>query len=249
MLRSMNDLQGFTLRAKDGDIGRVDEFYFDDDRWAVRYVVADTGSWMGRRVLISPISFTSTDWNAKAMDVSLTRDQIRKSPDADLHGPVSRQYEQGYSAYYGYPPYWIGPGYWGAAAHPGQLSSMATARAERAATAAALEDRAESHLRSSSEVKGYHIQATDGEIGHVDDFLVDDQNWAIRYLRVDTSNWIGGKAVLVPQSALRDVSWRDQKIHVGISREQVKNSPEYDPSRLDPDYEQRLGAYYTAVRR
>ena len=247
MLRSMNDLKGFTLHAKDGDIGRVDEFYFDTERWAVRYIVVDTSSWMGRRVLISPISFTALDWRRRAMDVSLTKEQIRKSPDADLRNPVSREYEGSYMLHYGYTPYWIGPAHWGPAAHPGQLSSMAAA--ERAAYATEAEERTESHLRSSGEVTGYHIQATDGEIGHVDDFLVDDESWAIRYLRVDTSNWIGGRAVLVPQNALKDVSWREQKIRVGITREQVKNSPEYDPSRLDDQYEQRLGAYYTPVHR
>ena len=249
MLRSLNDLKGLTLHANDGDIGRIDDFYFDDERWAVRYAVVDTGSWMGRRVLISPISFTNTDWHARAMTVSLTKDQVRNSPAADLQSPISRQYEHGYFAYYGYSPYWIGPGYWGPAAHPGQLSGMAAAAAQRAAAATAVDENvAESHLRSSSEVKGYHIEATDGDIGHVDDFLVDDESWAIRYLRVDTSNWIGGKAVLVPHRALRDVSWRNQKIRVGLTREQVKNSPEYDPARLDQGYEQRLGEYYTARR-
>lgn len=249
MLRSMNDLKGFSLRATDGEIGRVDEFYFDDEKWTVRYVVVDTSGWMGRRVLISPVSFTRTDWKAAAMDVSLTRDRIRNSPDADFHRPISRQYERGYFDYYGYAPYWIGPGYWGPGVYPAALASAGAAQAERAAAAATLQDTPDSHLRSSKEVTGYHIQATDGEIGHVDDFLVDDESWSIRYLRVDTSNWIGGRAVLVPHHALKTVSWKDSLVSVNLTKEQVKNSPAYDPARLNRDYEQSLDAYYSVYSR
>jgi hypothetical protein len=244
MLRSATDLKGLRIRGTDGEIGSVDEFYFDDERWVIRYVVVDAGGWLGRRVLLSPISVTGTDWSARALNVSLTRDRIRKSPDADFDAPISRKFERMYYDYYAYSPYWMGAGYWGAAYLPGALAAAGAARVEKARAAAALEEGADPRLRSSREVTGYHIQATDGEIGHVDDFVIDESSWAIRYLRIDTSNWIGGKAVLIPQRALDNVDWRRQVINVRLTREQVRNSPELEPHGFTTEYEQRLDTHY-----
>jgi hypothetical protein len=140
--------------------------------------------------------------------------------------------------------YWLGNAFWGPEAYPEAKTSSEVARATNARTAAAVEEMSESHLHSCNTVAGFHIHAIDGEIGHVDDFIVDDRSWAICYLRVDTSNWIGGKAVLVPQRALEDVNWYDSTIRVGVTRDKVLNSPEYDAEMLNREYEQRLDAYY-----
>lgn len=248
MLRSANELKGLTVRGDDGDVGHVDDFYFDDDRWTVRYIVVETGGWLARRVLISPASFRSTDWRGGAIDLSLTRDRIRNSPDADLHAPISREYERAYSAHYGYAPYWAGPGYWGIGAYPAALAYSAalyTAGATRAErTAAAVQESPEAHVRSSTAVIGDHIQATDGEIGHVDDLVVDDESWAIRYLRVDTSNWMGGKPVLVPQRSLQQADWASAKIHVALTKDQIQRSPRYDAGVLNREDQARLDTYY-----
>lgn len=242
MLRSSTELMGFTIRGTDGDVGTVDDVFFDDEKWVVRYIVVNTGGWLGRRVLISPLSFSGTDWSAKAIDLSLTRDRIRNSPDADLDGPISREYERGYYGYYAYPLYWDGPGFWGPSPYPGAL--MAGAGGIDARGFGAVEHTSDSRVRSGRTLMGNHIEATDGEIGHVDDLIVDDESWAIRYLRIDTSNWIGGKAVLAPQRALREVNWLESKVRVALTREQVKNSPEYDPRVLNREYEERLAAHY-----
>jgi hypothetical protein len=252
VLRSLEKLRRYSLHATDGDIGQVDEFYFDDQHWAIRYMVVDTGVWLGRRVLVAPIAIKRPDWERRSIDVALTKEQVKNSPSVDLHRPVSRLYESQYFAYFGYTPYWGGPGMWASASYPGSFADgtiaaqRAVADAERAAAASEnLEGRgAESHLRSSREVKGYHIQAIDGEIGHVDDFVVDDRTWAIRFIEVDTSNWIGGKSVLVPQSALRNVNWVDHTLSVALTREQVERSPGAGPGGLTDDYERRLAAHY-----
>lgn len=256
MLRSINELNDFTIRGTDGEIGHVDDFFFDDEKWTIRYMVVATGGWLGRRVLISPMSFSNTDWSAKAIDLSLTKERIRNSPDADLNGPISRAYERGYYGYYGYPPYWGGMGYWGPAEYPGALASTGAVRTDREVTSAravasaAVDDRPDPHVRSCKGVVGHHIHATDGEIGHVDDFIIDDASWAIRYLRIDTSNWIGGKAVLVPQRALRSVSWADARIDVALTKDQVWNSPEYDPGLLSrDDYTRELETHYRITKR
>ncbi len=245
MLRSTTELTGFTTRGTDGEFGKVDDFFFDDEKWAVRYIVVNTGGWLGRRVLISPMSFSSIDWDGKAIELSLTKDRIRNSPDADLNAPISREYERGFYGYYGYPLYWGGPGFWGPAPYPGALAAAAAADDHiDPGGLGRVEERSDSHVRSGRTVIGNHIQAVDGEIGHVDDLIVDDESWAIRYLRVDTSNWIGGRAVLVPQRALRDVNWLESKINVALTRDQVRNSPEYDPHLLNRGYEERLDTHY-----
>jgi hypothetical protein len=242
MLRSAKELKGFTVRGTDGEVGQLDDFFFDDERWTIRYIVVQTGGWLGRRVLISPVSFSGTDWSGGAIDLSLARDRIRNSPDADLHAPISREYETSHMAYYGYAPYWGGPDYWGMAAYPAALNGAVATRGDRAP--AAVQESREAHVHSSLAVLGYHIQASDGEIGHVDDLIIDDERWAIRYLRIDTSNWIGGKPVLVPQRALRRADWGRGTIEVALTKDQVHSSPRYDPGVLNREDEQRLEAHY-----
>ena len=240
MLRSMNELQGFQLHASDGDIGRLVECLFDDSKWTARYLLLDTGGWTRHQVLISPISVIHIDAVDRIVTVALTTRQIHDSPAPELYRPVSRQYERDYMNYYGYAPYWVGTDSWGSGRSPADLARSRVSASGRGADSGGGEPGWDSHLRSSRDVKGHHIQATDGEIGHVDDFLFDDQTWAIQYLRVDTSNWIGGRAVLVPRRALRDISWPEKKIYVELSRDEVANSPTYDPARLNREYEEQL---------
>lgn len=260
MLRSLQSLRGYALRAVDGEIGRVTDFYFDDEPWVVRYMVVDTGGWFGPEVLIVPESFRRADWTGRSIDVALTQDQVRNSPSVDVHQPVSRQYESRYYAYFGFSPYWGGPGTWAAAvptagAMPdGVLASQravaAVDDAERARRSAERGERSptrDSRLRSTKEVTGYHLQATDGEVGHVDDFIADDSTWAIRYIEIDTSNWIGGRSLLVPRWALRGVDWPMRQLRVGRTRDHIKNSPEHR-SEISLEDEQQLAAHYGAER-
>jgi uncharacterized protein YrrD len=249
----MKDLHGFRIGATDGDIGTVQECYFDDVSHTVRYLVVDTGGWLSeRRVLLSPIAFRSMDWEHKRITAALTKAQVEKSPDIDTEKPVSRQHEIVYYGYYGYTPYWAGSYLWGAFPYPYSGSGPAM-------TAADLErerrwnwdanDWNDPHLRSSREVTGYHIQATDGDIGHVEDLLVDDQSWKIRYMIVDTTNWWPGKKVLVAPDWISEVNWAESKVHVQLGREKIRTSPEYDPSRpVERSYEARLYGHYARPR-
>ena len=195
MLRNVTYLKGFAIRAPDGEIGTVEQFYFDDETWAIRYLVVNTGGWLpGRLVLVSPIALRQAEWQSKRLDVALTKKQIEDSPPIDTHKPVSRQHEAAYMGYFGYPYYWIGPFLWGLASYPAGLVAQREAVTEaKAAQAREGKEPADSHLRSTNEVTGYHIEAADGEIGHVADFIVDDETWAIRYLEVDMRNWWPGK--------------------------------------------------------
>jgi hypothetical protein len=264
MLLSARDLRGYAIAATDGDIGGLDDLYFDDQNWTVRYLVVDTGTWLpGRRVLISPLSVRAVSRSDGRVAVRLTRDQVEHSPDLDTHRPVTRQYETDLVRHYGLDPYWLGPLRWGAVPYPlaevppGHLAPPVSTEASEALAREGLhnvgdphvegltEERGDGHLHSAREVIGYAIEATDGELGHVEDFLVDDRSWAIRYMVVDTVNWWPGKKVLVAPEWIGPVSWADSKVPVAMSREQIKNAPEYDPSRpVEREHEQRLWDYY-----
>jgi hypothetical protein len=238
-------LNDFTIRATDGELGTVRDVYFDDETWAIRYLVVDTGKWLsGRHVLISPMSVVHTDWKAKQLDVALTARQVEHSPDIDTHQPVSRQHEAEYLGYYGYPYYWGGPYLWGPAFYPAGLAGFSNPSAEAIAERIR-EQSPDSHLRSTESVTGYHVEAADGEIGHVDGFVVDDEAWTIRYFEVATRNWLPGKKVLVSPAWIERVSWTDSKVFTGLSREAIKEAPEYIESRkITREYENRLYLHY-----
>ena len=237
MLVTAKELKGYRLRSLDGEIGKVEEFYFDDTHWAVRYIVAETGNWLkGREVLISPYALKGVDKAKKDVPIQLTRKQIEESPPLESHKPVSRQFEESYHGYYGFPAYWGGPNMWGSYAYIPREPKL------DAAAAAVAKDAWDPHLRSTAEVSGYHVQATDGAIGHVKDFIIDDTNWAIRYLVVDAS---AGKKVLVSPRWIKRVSWDDRKVFVTLTQDSVKTSPEYTEESLPTrEYETSLHGHY-----
>jgi sporulation protein YlmC with PRC-barrel domain len=229
MLQSLKQLYGNMLGASDGDIGTVKDFYFDDQNRAVRYVVADTGKWLaGRQVLISPRAFKSSHPTGKAMPVKLTRKQIEDSPAIDTHKPVSRQNEEEYHRHYGWPYYWEGDGLWGGMRGfpileaPPKFSSGKTP----AETGPKIEN-ADAHLRSTQAVTGYHVQATDGIVGHVCDFMMDDKSWAIDQLAVKTGHRFTGKEVRIPMNQVERISYAESTVHVKLTREAIEKSPEH----------------------
>ena len=236
MLHGVKKLRGCRVRASDGEIGEVREVYFDDERWVVRYLIVDTGGGLGgRKGLISPYAVRHVDWDRRTVNVDLTRQQVRESPGIDTDKPVSRQQEAELHRYYGYPAYWPYTTLWAWGAVPvamppdPELREQVLAQDEDASLEREHES-GDSHLRSSAEVTGYHIQATDEPVGHVEDFLFDDESWAIRYFAIDTRNWLPGRHVLIATQWIDEVSWPERTVHVGLTRRQIEESPEYDPS-------------------
>jgi len=229
MLRNIKRLCGNKLAASDGEIGHVKDFYFDDQKWAIRYVVADTGSWLpGRQVLLSPHAFRSLHQAGKLLAMNLTRKQIEDSPPADLHKPVSRQYEDEYYRYYGWPCYWEGSGLWGTGDIPRVEPPSEPFLAEAGVVNGTSPESSDAHLRSTQAVNGYHIQASDGTIGHICDFIMDDESWAIRQLVVKTGHRFSGKEVRL---ATRTVNWIDYKasrVWVDLTKEEIERSPVHD---------------------
>jgi len=239
MLSKAKTLKGYRLESLDGEIGKVKEFYFDDRHWTVRYLVADTGNWLtSRQVLISPYALNSVIKSEKHLSVELTKKQIEDSPSLESHKPVSLQFEDYYYCYYGWPAYWTGSSVWGDSPYIERNRNK-----WRASTKGAKAwDR---HLRSTYEVTGYHLQALDGEIGHIEDFIIDDETWAIRYLIINTGNWWPGKKVLVSPQWIERVSWSESKVFVNLSRDTIKESPEYtEEALITREYEIELHRHY-----
>jgi uncharacterized protein YrrD len=239
MLNKAKTLAGYKLHGLDGEIGKVEEFYFDDKHWTIRYLVANTGSWLtGRQVLISPYALKAMEKDEQTIAVNLTKEQIEDSPSLDTDKPVSRQFEHAYYGYYGWPMYWSGSYMWGNYPYIVRDPELWKISAQE-------KKKWDSNLRSTHEVSGYHIQAADGEIGHVEDFIIDDETWAIRYLIIDTQNWWPGKKVLVSPKWVHRVSWSESKAFIDLPRETIKQSPEYtDGDLLSRDYEKKLHEHY-----
>lgn len=231
MLHRLGELQRYAISAIDGEIGSVEEVYFDDSTWTIRYFVVNTGHWLtGRRVLISSVAIGNVDEKSNEIFVELSRNQIKDSPPMESKEPVSRRYEVDYFRYYGWPPYWDSIPY----APPAPASSNKPR-----------DRQADSRLRSSREVVGYNISAEDGEIGHVADFVIDENNFKLCYLEIDTRNWWPGKHVLLNPAWIAKIDWPRKSVFVDLCRDDIRSAPEYDPkSVIGRDYEIRLFEHY-----
>jgi sporulation protein YlmC with PRC-barrel domain len=249
MLRNTSEIIGYTIGAQDGQIGKVTDFLFDDDTWLVRWLVVDTGSWLsGRKVLLPPSALGHFSAIGDQFSVKLTKQQVKDSPGLDTDLPVSRQMETSTYDYYGWNPYWssglyMGGYAWGA----GGMSPMPYGETLREVEEITAEERENSdmHLRSVRTVTGYHIHASDGEIGHVADVLVEDSDWGIHYLVVDTTNWWPGKKVLVSPRSIKDIDWTKSQVDLNVVRQRVKDAPTYSPDTVvDRAYENHFNNYY-----
>ncbi len=258
MLKNAKFYEGFDLTASDGAIGTVKDVYFDDERWYVRYFVVDAGTWLeGRMVLISPGAITKPRYDDKTLGTALTQVQVRGSPSVTTDRPVSRQQELELNRYYAWPYYWTAPvlgmglgGITAALQSPDVAPDEGRGAADPNHTSTEREMReaakGDPHLRSAAAVRGYTIEAIDGAIGHVEDFVIEDKTWEVRYVLVDTRNWWPGKKVLVPRSAVRDIDWKSSKLHVDLTREAIKAGPELD--EVSDEYSARLETYYRKYR-
>ena len=234
MLRSAKSLRDYHIRATDGNIGRVNDFLFDGEAWVIRYVVVDTSEWLpGKKVLLIPDALGVPSTEGEILPVDLTRDQVENSPDVETDKPVSRQHEVDLFEYYGWSPYW-GAGRDGLTPHVARTQ-------EKTAVATP----GNPNLRSMREVAGYAIHATDGHIGHVDDFIVEDEGWVIRYIAVDTRNWLPGRKVIISPEWVSQLDWQSRSVSIEHSKDEVRHSPPYDPNQpVNRQYEVRLYDYY-----
>lgn len=244
MLRLVKPTIGYRLEASDEMLGSVKDFLFDEEHWAVRHIVVDTGHWLpGRKVLVSPVSIKSVDWAASTFNVCMTQEDVKKAPELDEDAPVSREYERRWYTAYKVPYYWGHPGVWGGGIYPiNLLDQEPPDQKEKEKESPENKERV---LRSANELRGYHVQASDGAIGHIHDFIFDDETWIIRYLVIDTRNWLPGKKVLLAPGWITAVHWAERDVTTSLSRDAVENSPEFDPTvPVNREYEKQLYDYY-----
>ena len=242
MLRSIKDIIGYSISANDGEIGKVGDFYFDDEYWTIRYMIVSLGDWLhDHGVLIAPSAFSGKpDWKKRVFPVNLTRHMVKSSPNMDTNKPISRQKESELNKYFQWPVYWqeneekaIKP-IVTVSAYKSDLSPQDKQKMIDA-----------SHLRSYMEVAKYNIKALNGDIGHVEDVIIDDEHWNIRYLVVDTYIIMPGGKVLVALDWIKDISWEDSSVNLGLTREEVQKSPVYDSTTgVNREYENKLFDYY-----
>lgn len=240
MLRRLKDLNDYTMSSLDGDWGDVSDFYFDDVRWTVRYLVVDTsGFWEpGSQVLVSPIAFREIDWDSHRIQLRLTQDRVQGSPELDLTRPIPRGYERQYCRYYDLPPYWGQGKVWGGSEYPESLAVDHWRERNEDSTD-------ESHLRSVREVTGFHIEGLDGEIGRIRDFVIDDRTWTIRYLVADANAWWRGQSVLLAPHWIEHINFNEGIVRMNMPRRIIQASPEWSPGDpIGKEYELRLRQHY-----
>ena len=256
MLRKLKNLKGFTIHGRDDDLGKVKDFYFDQHRFIMRYLVVDTGNWLKHeQTLISTESFKEINYEQKEIMVDLNSDELEAGPSLEKNKPVSKLMEEKVVKHYDWPVYWTNT-------HPSDGPPIETGSIIREnildynnltdEEKQAEEEEMETNLRSFNEVRGYHIQAEDKEFGHLEDLFVDQEGWIIRYLLIDTRNILPGKDVLIAPEWLQKISWNQEKIFVSKTKEEIKSAPEYREEKSDylvhRDYEEKLYDHYNEIK-
>ena len=251
MLWTASRIKGYAIAASDGHIGTVSDLLFDDPSWQIRWLVVDTGHWLtGRKVLLPTSTLGHANAGRREFSALLTKQQVKDSPDIDTEQPVSRQMETDVYGYYGWSPYWGSGFYTGAYGYGSMMSSPFLgaglgARRPESQAAETQRNRLDPHLRSVAAVGGFHIHATDGEIGHVEDMLVEEADWSIHFLLVGTRDWWPGQKVLIAPRSVRRVSWHERAVDLNVDRAAVRSSPAYDASTtVDRDFEKLFSSYY-----
>ncbi|MBC8009069.1 MAG: PRC-barrel domain containing protein [Burkholderiales bacterium] len=247
MLHNASELHDLELQTRDGALGKVKDFYFDDHYWTIRYLVVETGSWLhSRRVLIASSVLFAIDWTDSQILVDLTRDQVRQSPGIDTAEPVSRALETDLHTHYGWNAYWLGAGFDSPTLGAGPaLATAGLMPVTDLPPRRRLAPDGDPDLRSAHAVRGYYLEAADGSIGHVDDYVFDDASWLVRYVVVDTRNWLPGRKVLLAPEWISEVKWSESRVYVDIPRAEIKNAPVYDPGLpIETDYLERLHAHH-----
>lgn len=264
MMREIQQIRGSELRATDGTIGRIDDVLFDERGWRVRYFVVDCGGWLGGRKVVIATGAVAAPFAPGCLPVNLTLEQVRHSPPVDAAQPITRQHEQQLAEHYGWLPGWLAPGLplavmaapiVGVAGPVSMIPPTTPPGAEKPATPPA-ETPAESaaaaaapELRSASAVKNCSVEASDGSIGHVEELVVDDADWGVRYFVIDTRNWLPGRHVVIAPQWVQGIDWDERAVQVALRRESIKNSPLYDRTQtITPEFEERVRGHYSHLR-
>lgn len=254
MLRKLHSLKSFVVNGRNGKLGTVDDFYFDQKQFVVRYLVIDTGNWLKHEeTLISTHAIDDIDFENREIHVSLSSEQLEESPSIEKNSPISKTKEKALIEYFGWPDYWKKTHSSDSEfIHAGiterkKLLNFKTIEKEAAKQKSEI---VETNLRSLEEVRGYKIHAKDDKFGHLEDLFVEEEDsWIIRYLLIDTRNILEGKSVLIAPDWIESISWFNKEIFVSKDKKEIEDSPEYEEpkeakSYIDKSYEELLYDHY-----
>ncbi|HKL11973.1 MAG TPA: PRC-barrel domain-containing protein [Halanaerobiales bacterium] len=250
MLANTEELKGFDVYSEDEEIGKIEDYYFDKDYWVTRYLAVDTGNWLVERdVLISPESIDNIDYGNGNIKLNIPTEKIENSPPVIKEEPLLRTKEKDLADYFSWPYYWNGTG----SSKPG-VSGMVPNNLIREITIKenmnkkspnSNKDEVKAGLRSVNKMINYDIHAVDGRIGHVEKFILDDDNWLVRYIVVETKNFLPGKKVVLAPEWITDIDWVREEVAFNLKKEEIKNAPEYDPViPVSELYEKKLYEHY-----
>jgi len=239
MKRSLKNLVGFKIKETNGKKGNVVDFLFDEERWIIRYLEVELGTFFNdRKVLIGRTFLDKPEWYDSIFPINISISDIENAPELKEHLPVSIKYEEEFNKHYRIINYWDLP--------VSAIATMYPPRPIKVPTKDINEKDLNTKLRSFNEVLDYHVHANDGIIGHLNDLIIDDEDWQIVYAVIDTSNWIPwSKIVIIPINRLEEISYVQSEIKVNLSTERIKNSPEYiDCTQIKNEYEKLLYEFY-----
>jgi len=240
MLKRANTIRGYRLTAPDGEIGAVNDFFFDQEDWTIRYVMVKAEEWLpDRRVLIAPAEFDAPDWSRKVLPISLTKEKIKNSPKIPLDLPISRAHEIALADYYAWQPYWITP------VKEAKQSERAIPPESCPRTDSRLDYDSDIRLHGLQEIKGYRVCSVDGRVGYVEDLGVETADCQIRYLIVDGWDLYPGRHFVVPTSYADSLDWMNIEIRISLSRKEIQTAPELNPDvPFNPKCETEFDAFY-----
>jgi uncharacterized protein YrrD len=237
MLRRASDIVGCEIISSDGAIGKVYDIVFGED-WVFQYLVIDIGGWFGgRRLALAFDVVEAIDEDQRSIHVPLSKNDIENCPNVASRNTAAEEAEALLGKIWMWTP--------NSVAHlPEEIRRVLDSEATVAEKQVA-EEHVQSRLRSFRETDGYHIAASDGDIGHLQDLLVDGDTWRIQYLAVNAGNWFFQRNVVIPVQSLESIHWADRRVHLSLLRDEVKHSPEYDPDEpVAQAYEQALRDHY-----
>ncbi|MCC3144961.1 PRC-barrel domain-containing protein [Halanaerobium sp. Z-7514] len=252
MLRKLNELKAFKVQGKEEELGEVSDFYFDQDHFILRYLVLDTDCWLKKeQTLISTDEIEAIDHNKKEIKTTMRAEALENGPSLEKNQPISKIMEENVVDYYDWPLYWASTSSGGVPTIPAgtkmreKLFDFETLTDEEKQ---AKEEELDSNLRSLNEISGYEIQAVDKSFGKVKDLFVDEEDWLIRYLLIDTRKILPSKKVIIAPEWVRHISWDKKQIFVDKSKKEIKNAPKYEEDEakelVDRDYEEDLYDHY-----
>ncbi|PSL50806.1 PRC-barrel domain protein [Salsuginibacillus halophilus] len=246
MLFEAKKLRNFGVITSDGELGKIDDVYMDEDQWVIRYLVVNRKPLLpGGKVLVSPIAVERMDINGQTIHLNVTKEELEEAPGKEEAEPITRKKELELHHHFGYGYYWPAQGMWGSFPYPHQLRVEAPHHQRPQELPNEEEIKVRSLKEMTGDWSGYDVEGSDGDIGTIDDVIVEDDTWNIRYISVDTGRLFSTGHAVLSSSWILHTEDEEKKVRVKMARHEVQAAPEYVPGQpLDREFEERLFDHY-----